>query len=278
MSLEGLWNLLNDGRIISTDGYQSFCRMHNVTYTKRDFLFRPGSWRGSLVVPPVRTLLLGNKLVIGHSDFTLEHRHLRLLRLLNHRIRIFATNCISSNEMSVQLPLGVTNYSFESDLHPILGNQDIILEAFSSANHLEEYDGSVFVAMTASTNIAKRSDLLEALRSCSDAKIFEPDYSLNGRRQFLQALAEHSLVPCPEGNGPDTHRLWEALYMGGTPVILTSPFLSNFARLLPIIQIGDWYQLLDRDLMTALWQAAQMKRNNLDWLDINFWNQHILNG
>ena len=41
---------------------------------------------------------------------------------------------------------------------------------------------------------------------------------------FLRAMAGHAFVLAPHGHGLDTHRLWEALYMGCVPITHAAPF------------------------------------------------------
>ena len=69
------------------------------------------------------------------------------------------------------------------------------------------------------------------------------------RWQSAQALTRHyetiskyKWVLCPRGAGEDTHRLWEALYLGSIPVVLKSP-LSSLHKGLPIIELDSWSTL-----------------------------------
>ena len=52
-------------------------------------------------------------------------------------------------------------------------------------------------------------------------------------------------VPCPRGNGLDTHRIWEALYLGAIPVVLNS---DRFAALegWPILFIEEWKEIIEK--------------------------------
>ena len=60
-------------------------------------------------------------------------------------------------------------------------------------------------------------------------------------RENIQRLAEYRFCICPEGNGVDTHRLWEALFVGCTPVVLKSPFTDILMRnKVPILALDRW--------------------------------------
>ncbi len=55
-------------------------------------------------------------------------------------------------------------------------------------------------------------------------------------------LHSNRFVACPRGTGEDTHRVWEALYLGSVPVVLKSQ-LSPLYTNLPVIQLNSWNDL-----------------------------------
>jgi len=57
--------------------------------------------------------------------------------------------------------------------------------------------------------------------------------------EYYAMLAEYSYVVCPQGLGTDTHRLWEALYLGAVPIVLKSSISALFEDL-PVIQLDRW--------------------------------------
>ena len=60
----------------------------------------------------------------------------------------------------------------------------------------------------------------------------------------VKRLAQHKWCICPEGNGVDTHRLWEAMYLGCVPIVLKSPFIDALVHYtggeLPIYVVNSW--------------------------------------
>ena len=58
-------------------------------------------------------------------------------------------------------------------------------------------------------------------------------------REYLQELAEHRFCLCIRGNGIDTHRFWESLYLGVIPVIINNNDTDNLkltnAHLVPVL-------------------------------------------
>ena len=84
------------------------------------------------------------------------------------------------------------------------------------------------------TNPSVRGPLLQHYRASGWATVEE---GLDPEA-CLQAMASHRFVLCPAGNGVDTHRLWEALYLGAIPIVEKHPALQAFADL-PILQVDD---------------------------------------
>ena len=48
---------------------------------------------------------------------------------------------------------------------------------------------------------------------------------INSTENF-QRLSEYKYCICPEGNGVDTHRFWEALYLKCVPIVINSTFIN----------------------------------------------------
>jgi hypothetical protein len=65
----------------------------------------------------------------------------------------------------------------------------------------------------------------------------------------LIRLAESEFCICPEGNGVDTHRLWEALYLRVVPIVIRTPFIESLQRqfstamMIPMIILESWEDL-----------------------------------
>jgi len=74
--------------------------------------------------------------------------------------------------------------------------------------------------------------------------------------EYLRELSEHRFCLCIRGNGLDTHRFWESLYLGVIPVIINNNTTScdNFVRYL-------------RDLDIPF---VEIKNDNLDILGLKY--------
>jgi hypothetical protein len=84
-------------------------------------------------------------------------------------------------------------------------------------------------------------------------------------------------VICPEGNGIDTHRLWEALYLKTIPIMKKnkiSPFLKKIN--LPILVLNKWTDLLEYDekKLKKLYLSKKKLFNN-KYLFQHYWKRII---
>jgi len=61
------------------------------------------------------------------------------------------------------------------------------------------------------------------------------------KEEYFIELASHKYCICPRGNGIDTHRIWEALYLNVIPIVIESDFIN--IHNLPIIILKNWDEL-----------------------------------
>ena len=79
---------------------------------------------------------------------------------------------------------------------------------------------------------------------------------------YSKNLKEYKFVLCPQGNGIDTHRIWEALYSGAIPVIQKHISHKNLEGL-PILFLDDLRNISSEKLTTYL------EKINYEDLDFN---------
>jgi hypothetical protein len=60
--------------------------------------------------------------------------------------------------------------------------------------------------------------------------------------EYLRELAQHKFCLCIRGNGVDTHRFWESLYLGVIPVIIDNEQtnMSNFVEFLETNEVPSY--------------------------------------
>jgi hypothetical protein len=102
----------------------------------------------------------------------------------------------------------------------------------------------------------------------------KPDVSSAGRAHYLRQLALSKFCICPQGNGIDTHRLWEALYVGCIPVVIRHIAQRDWCEDLPILFIDSWNELSGL-FLEQQWAIYMGRLWNLNKLFISFWIKRI---
>jgi hypothetical protein len=270
--VKSLLDLICNDLFITTDKYLKFAREEAHLYVKRDLLFRPGRWRGAIEIPPHYRISERSRIVItGHSDLLTDQEDLRRFRRLNRSKILLGTNMLSIENISTSLPLGITNDCDDSPIHRVLGSTKHFSIAHEISEFKDVYDSSMYLNFTASNNEGQRSFLLKLLSERPKTLVQSPELNDKGRISYLSNLKAHCLVPCPEGNGIDTHRLWETLYMGGTPIVLKNPVINDLVNHLPVILVNDWREILDEEFLHSEWLRIHSTEMNPDKLSIDFW-------
>ena len=106
---------------------------------------------------------------------------------------------------------------------------------------------------------------------CSDSVIQE-NYPL-----WIDRVMNHHYVLCPRGNGVDTHRLWETLYLGRIPIVKRE-INTHFYTDLPILFVDSWDEVTESLLNDNLERLSDSKNFNLEMLKFSYWEKKIYGG
>lgn len=92
---------------------------------------------------------------------------------------------------------------------------------------------------------------------------------------YLKEMYHHKFVISPESNCADSHRTWEAMYLGSIPIVQKTRGMSWFDDL-PILQVDDICSLT-KEFLEDKYEEMMSKEYNLDKLKISYWIQQIYN-
>lgn len=100
---------------------------------------------------------------------------------------------------------------------------------------------------------------------------------------YLYELKRSMFVPCPIGNGIDTFRLWEALYMGCVPVvpmfiddnIRVAQYDHAFYNELPVLWISTWDDFDVSSIDTMLFEKMRGGKPTPEVLDFEYWQKSV---
>lgn len=126
-------------------------------------------------------------------------------------IKWFSQNINVFHEKIESVPIGLENDMWFADIH----KKEKMLAKLKQP---KKYKNLVYMNFNIGTNPAKRTKPYQVLK---DKPWVTVDMHNNGYNfdSYLDNIYNHKFVICPEGNGIDTHRIWETLYMGSIPIV-----------------------------------------------------------
>lgn len=242
--------------VITTDKYlaafpRNYYKMDVIQYRQ------PIVWRGRMHTPPPTGISL---IVSGHSDFSITDQ---LLQRYPYT-KWFGVNNQSSR--AIGIPLGITNDTDESDVHRVYGNVDMMVDVAKTPRNIRNL---VYMNFTTQTYPVEREIVAAMFREKEWVTVGTPSATMEGRKTFLKDMRDHSYVLCPRGNGVDTHRLWEALYMGSIPVVLWDTAHSGWTDL-PILFVKSWEEVTEERLREEL-PRFETSVWNMEKLRVGYW-------
>ena len=83
-------------------------------------------------------------------------------------------------------------------------------------------------------------------------------------------LSSYKFAICPEGNGLDTHRFWECLYVKTMPICLKNPITVYYKQFFPIYLLDDWNDL-DLNTLDKFYNENRWNNENMNKI-LNFEN------
>lgn len=161
-------------------------------------------------------------------------------------IKIYAQNLDypEYNSKLVLLPIGIANSMW---IHGDLVSLYTVIKDTYKNKKVKD----IYVNINPKT-YSYRNVILEKIKqtNCYDLSVGKPYI------EYLADLAEHRFCLCVRGNGVDTHRFWESLYLGVIPVILN----NNITKC-------DNFVMYLRDLNIPF---VEIKNDDLDVLGLKY--------
>lgn len=168
-------------------------------------------------------------LIFHNCDHAFNQKHLILFDELPLLKYIYTQNINVKHEKVFPLPIGLANSQWKH------GNTKIQKEVY---NMQIEKTKEIYFNFNKRTNRKKRNKCYNDIINKGIAWNNNLPY-----KEYLIELKRHKYAICPEGNGIDTHRFWECLYMDTIPICLKNKVTEHYKQYFPIILLDDWNEL-----------------------------------
>lgn len=175
-------------------------------------------------------------LIIHNSDVNLTPEKHNYLTKIPNLVKIYAQNCIIKNPKIQTIPIGIANSSYKH------GNLKQLLDIINQKN---KKINNFYFNFSLNTNRKKREICYNTLIKKGIQPIENRPY-----KEYLKYLSTFKYCICPEGNGADTHRFWECLYLGVIPItIKTNKLAIIFSDKYPVKIINSWDEFNKDELL-----------------------------
>jgi hypothetical protein len=203
-------------------------------------------------------------LILGNSDFNQTKSDHANVDSLNIK-KILVQNLVEPIPTFEPLPIGLENlWRFN---HGNLSKR-MIRAAASSPK-----DFRIMWGFSPHTNFELRSRASQSLTRTQTAVKVECKSGVDHQR----ALKKFAFVASPPGNGIDTHRTWEAMYLRCVPIVLRSEMTMRYWDIgLPIWVVDSYEELVDFteiDLEEKYLELSNRFNSKAIWAD--FWLEYI---
>jgi hypothetical protein len=219
-------------------------------------------------------------LITGDSDYSVDETYIN--KIPNNIKYWYSQNLLIKHPKLKALPLGLENH-----LNSVkIGHGTGWFKSIEKYNFIKNYKDNIkpnkkiTSCYDVYTNYNHRSYINNVIKEC--------DYITKNNKltflEYIEDILNHECVICPTGNGLDTHRIYETLYVNRIPItfkVCDSPLYDEIYSKLPIIILGNPEQLLDNNCINN--KIEEIKQNkienkyNLELLDYNYWKNNIIN-
>ena len=162
-------------------------------------------------------------MITHNGDYGVNGSHIEILNDPN-LIRWFAQNVEINHPKLESIPIGLANGEIER-------NEDLYLKMIADK---EDKRNMLYCNNTIWSHVGERAKCQKSIEryGLKNSERVSIDVYLENIKTSYFALA-------PDGNGVDTHKLWECLYLKTIPIV-TKSINSNFYADLPILFIDEW--------------------------------------
>jgi glycosyltransferase involved in cell wall biosynthesis len=183
-------------------------------------------------------------MVVHNSDENIDRERYEQLLEQDQLLCCFAQNVEFSHPKLVGLPIGMANSGWEH------GNMRAMAKVRS-----EEVSkrGLCYVGFDVRTNVGVREDCQRVLAGRFG---WQDQQRFGSYEEYLRYLKGFRYCVCPEGNGADTHRFWECLYLGVVPIVLRGSAVVRecWGKKVRALEVDGWEDVTE-ELLGRGWKG-----------------------
>jgi len=187
-------------------------------------------------------------------------------KIINNKflIKWYSANVVIKNKKIIPIPIGLQNRNCHH---------------FGVTSHFKNLRINkqkkiprVFCSFNFDTNPKIRKKALKTLIRLESVDV------INGltAHEYRKILSTYMFVASPEGNGVDTYRTWESLYLNAIPIVIRNNLYSQFKNF-PALVLDDWRELgsyTEHDLK-KIYKINLKKLKSCKYIWYDYWKKNI---
>ena len=200
--------------------------------------------------------------IFHNSDETFDVKALKKLNYFKP-VKCYSQNLVKNKKGFYFLPIGLENNKYQNhgDINDFKALRKIKIHKISRV---------LYGFNVRNLKRFQIINILKKLNICDETK---------GWNSYIyrRILRRYMFVTCPEGNGIDTHRFWEALYLETIPVIKKNKISRFFVKAnLPVLVLNNWSDLsnYDENRLNKIYKNKKKLFNNR-YLYQSYWRTLI---
>jgi hypothetical protein len=168
-----------------------------------------------------------------NGDYSFDEKYIDIVNDPKIKL-VYAQNLNLISPKLKVLPIGIAR-----DMFPH-GNLEILYE-YMTTTYKNKKTKNIYVNINDNTHPIRKEIMKKIKMNNLNWEISEGGLSY---KEYLNELSKHRFCLCIRGNGLDTHRFWESLYLGVIPVVYECEELNNMLNYLkqeniPFIVINE---------------------------------------
>jgi hypothetical protein len=189
--------ILEKDMIITSDKILNFVKSLNnpdIIYIKTDFikdrnnlLVKQSNWRDFDITYDLSNIKI---LVTGHSDYEINENELDIINSSNLKLWL-CQNKNYNHPKLLSIPIGLTNWQADSEIHKIFGNLDIVYDISKTK---KEIINLVYLNFSPWTYPLEREKVINLYSTKNWVTCEETIYSHECRYNFLHKVNNHKFV------------------------------------------------------------------------------------
>ena len=194
---------------------------------------------------------------------------------LNHKncMGVFTEDWLGDSHSKLTImPIGFESKAIKS------GKEKYLIEISKTMKNIENKPLKVLSNATLKTypkpKSKYRDDRQNLLDNCSDNPIIDFWKEKRSYQETFEAHNDYAFECCPEGNGIDTHRFYEAILLNTIPIVRKNSLSKMYREHFPCLIVNKWSDI-NEDLLKKSLKKNKDKFKDKSYCYMNYWKKYI---